>query len=99
MRAGMRSRANKAAGLLRNRPRVVFVGIGGSRYAGMSAALLLSDAAADARVVDGSEALYYERIPYDSAVVLVSRSASTRRAISPRPSKWPRHESVRRTKR
>jgi fructoselysine-6-P-deglycase FrlB-like protein len=61
----------------------VFVGIGGSRYAGMSAALLLSDAAADARVVDGSEALYYERIPYDSAVVLVSRSASTRRAISP----------------
>jgi glucosamine--fructose-6-phosphate aminotransferase (isomerizing) len=67
----------KAAGLLRSRSRVVLVGIGGSRYAATPAALFLSDAGVDARVIDASEALYYERIPSDSAVILVSRSGRT----------------------
>jgi len=66
-----------AVDLLRSRSRVVFVGIGGSRYASLPGALYFSNAGVDARVIDASEALYYERIPPDSAVILVSRSGRT----------------------
>ncbi len=70
-----------AAELLRRRSRVVFVGIGGSRYAAMPAALYLHDGGVDARVIDASEALYYERIAPNSAVVLVSRSGRTAEVV------------------
>jgi glucosamine--fructose-6-phosphate aminotransferase (isomerizing) len=70
-----------AAALLRRCSRVAFVGIGGSRYAALPAALYLSQAGVDARVIDASEALYYEQIPPDTAVILVSRSGRTAEAV------------------
>lgn len=57
--------------------RILFAGLGGSRYAAMSTALYLSQFGRDVRVADASELLYYERIPTDAAIVLISRSGRT----------------------
>ena len=69
------------AALVRECASAAFVGIGGSRYAALPAALYLSQAGVDARVVDASEALYYEQIPPDTAVILVSRSGRTAEVV------------------
>ena len=57
--------------------RILFAALGGSKYAAMSTALYLSRYGHDARVADAAELLYYEQIPTDAAIVLISRSGRT----------------------
>jgi glucosamine--fructose-6-phosphate aminotransferase (isomerizing) len=77
LRCDGEAQLEKGAVLMRNSRRVVFVGIGGSRYAALPTALYLSQFGIDARVMDASEVLYYEHISADTAVILVSRSGRT----------------------
>ncbi len=76
-------RGNGAVHLSRSRDvlgaskRILFAGLGGSKYAAMSTALYLSRFGYDARVADASELLYYEQFQTDAAIVLISRSGRT----------------------
>ena len=76
-----REELERANAVLRSFSRVVFLAVGGSRYAAMASALYLSQSGVDARVLDASEFLYYEEMPADTAVVLVSRSGMTAETV------------------
>lgn len=68
---------SRSTALMAGSRRILFAGLGGSKYAAMSTALYLSQFGHDVRVADASELLYYEQIPSDAAMVLISRSGRT----------------------
>ncbi|MCX6623895.1 MAG: SIS domain-containing protein, partial [Acidobacteria bacterium] len=67
----------RAAALLGSGGSIALIGMGGSRYAAIPAGVYLAQAGINARVLDASELLYYDRLPAGSVAVLVSRSGRT----------------------